>query len=89
MKPGDLVSVIDRYATFWRERSHPLGGKDFRVESSDMMVVVEGPWTEEWFKPETGSRKETFVIVMHPEHKIVRGYAKSLMVISEGTQQHE
>ena len=54
-----------------------------------MMVVVEGPWTEEWFKPETGSRKETFVNVMHPEHGIVRGYAKSLMVISEGTQQHK
>ena len=71
------------FRSLWRETDHPLGHKDFAVPNTDIMIVVEGPWTVRWSKHETGERSETYVRVMHPVHGLIRGIINCLEVVDE------
>ena len=79
MKPGDLVrtQATHGHENLWREASHPLGTKDFAVPHTDIMILVEGPWSG------SGRRREEYVRVLHPVHGLIRGLVESLEVIDE------
>ena len=79
MKPGDLVrtQATHGHENLWREVSHPLGAKFFAVPHTDIMILVEGPWSG------SGRRREEYVRVLHPVHGLIRGLVESLEVIDE------